>query len=102
MAGAQTRVVYHVGIGVGDYEESVAFYRRALGPLGMELVDERNADNRAATFGVDGQDDLLIFEGRPQARVHLAFRSPSREAVDEFHAEAVAAGGRDNGAPGMR
>ncbi|MFL5826080.1 MAG: VOC family protein [Thermoleophilaceae bacterium] len=95
-------MIYHVGIGVRDFEESLAFYSRALKPLGIELVQQRDTDNRAATFGSDGQDDFLIFEGRPQARVHIAFRSSSRGAVETFHAEAIAAGGRDNGPPGVR
>jgi catechol 2,3-dioxygenase-like lactoylglutathione lyase family enzyme len=102
MPDLRRRVVYHIGIGVRDYEESLAFYRRALKPLGVELVSELDADNRAAAFGFVGQDDFWIYEGRPVGRVHVAFESPSREAVDEFHAEALAAGGRDNGAPGIR
>jgi catechol 2,3-dioxygenase-like lactoylglutathione lyase family enzyme len=102
MPGSDERVIYHVGVGVRDFEESVAFYTRALEPLGINLVEQRDADNRAATFGAGGQDDLLIFEGRPQARVHIALRSSSREAVERFYEAAIAAGGRDNGPPGIR
>jgi catechol 2,3-dioxygenase-like lactoylglutathione lyase family enzyme len=102
MSGTARRSIYHVGIGVRDFEESLEFYRLALRSLGVTLVEENETDNRSATFGVDGQDDFLIFEGRPQARAHIAFRSPSREAVDQFHVDALAAGGRDNGAPGVR
>jgi catechol 2,3-dioxygenase-like lactoylglutathione lyase family enzyme len=102
MAELGRRVVYHIGIGVRDFEDSLAFYRRALRPLGLELIGELDTDNRAAAFGFVGQDDFWIYEGRPVGRVHVAFQSPSRHAVDEFHAEALAAGGRDNGAPGMR
>ncbi|HEX8855024.1 MAG TPA: VOC family protein [Thermoleophilaceae bacterium] len=102
MPAGDERVIYHVGIGVRDFDESLEFYSRALKPLGIELVERREMDNRAAVFGAGGQDDLLIFEGRPQARVHIAFQTTSREEVDAFHSEAIAAGGRDNGAPGVR
>jgi catechol 2,3-dioxygenase-like lactoylglutathione lyase family enzyme len=93
-------VVDHIGVGVRDYDESVAFYSRALAPLGLELVAETGTDNRAAGFGYMGRDDFWIHEGRPVGRAHIAFEAQSREQVDGFHAAGVEAGGRDNGAPG--
>jgi catechol 2,3-dioxygenase-like lactoylglutathione lyase family enzyme len=95
-------VVDHIGVGVRDYDESVAFYSRALAPLGLELVAETGSDNRAAGFGYMGRDDFWIHEGRPVGRAHIAFEAQSREQVDGFHAAGVEAGGRDNGAPGTR
>jgi catechol 2,3-dioxygenase-like lactoylglutathione lyase family enzyme len=95
-------VIDHLGIGVRDYEESRAFYEKALGPLGLALVAEVEADNRAAGFGRDGRDDFWIHEGRPLGRMHLAFEAQSHEQVDAFHAAALEAGGRDNGSPGLR
>jgi catechol 2,3-dioxygenase-like lactoylglutathione lyase family enzyme len=95
-------VIDHIGIGVRDYDESRNFYERALGPLGLALVAEVEADNRAAGFGRDGRDDFWIHEGRPLGRMHVAFEAASRAEVDAFHAAAVEAGGRDNGAPGLR
>jgi catechol 2,3-dioxygenase-like lactoylglutathione lyase family enzyme len=95
-------VVDHIGVGVRDYDESVAFYSRALAPLGLELVAETGTDNRAAGFGYMGRDDFWIHEGRPVGRAHIAFEAQSREQVDGFHAAGVEAGGRDNGAPGTR
>ena len=95
-------VVDHIGIGVRDYEASVEFYKRALAPLGIELVAEPLTDNRQAGFGYKGRDDFWIHEGRPVARVHVAFEAQSREQVDAFHAAAIEAGARDNGAPGVR
>jgi catechol 2,3-dioxygenase-like lactoylglutathione lyase family enzyme len=95
-------LIDHIGVGVRDYEESRAFYARALAPLGIELVAEVDADNRAAGFGREGRDDFWIHEGRPLGRMHVAFNAVSSEQVDGFHSEAVAAGGRDNGAPGVR
>jgi catechol 2,3-dioxygenase-like lactoylglutathione lyase family enzyme len=96
------RVIDHIGVGVRDYEESVAFYSAALAPLGLELVAETATDNRAAGFGYQGRDDFWIHEGRPVGRSHIAFEAQSREQVDAFHAAALEAGGRDNGAPGIR
>jgi catechol 2,3-dioxygenase-like lactoylglutathione lyase family enzyme len=98
----RARVIDHIGVGVRNFEESLDFYGRALAPLGFERVAFIDADNRAAGFGVDGRDDFWIHEGRPAGRAHVAFESESREAVDAFHAAALAAGGRDNGAPGVR
>jgi len=95
-------VIDHLGVGVRDYEESRAFYSRALAPLGFELVAETGADNRAAGFGADGFDDFWIHEGRPLGRMHVAFAADNQEQVDAFHAAALEAGGRDNGPPGIR
>jgi catechol 2,3-dioxygenase-like lactoylglutathione lyase family enzyme len=95
-------VIDHLGIGVRDYEESRTFYERALAPLGIELTAEVDADNRSAGFGRAGRDDFWIHEGRPLGRMHVAFEASSSEEVDAFHAAALEAGGRDNGAPGLR
>ena len=96
------RIIDHLGVGVRNFDESLEFYERALGPLGFERVAFIDADNRSAGFGVKGRDDFWIHEGRPAGRAHLAFVAESREAVDQFHAAALEAGGRDNGAPGLR
>jgi catechol 2,3-dioxygenase-like lactoylglutathione lyase family enzyme len=100
--GERVRVIDHIGVGVRDFEESIDFYTRALAPLGFEQVAFIDTDNRAAAFGVRGRDDFWIHEGRPAGRMHVGFDAESREAVDDFHAAALAAGGRDNGAPGVR
>jgi catechol 2,3-dioxygenase-like lactoylglutathione lyase family enzyme len=100
--GERLRVIDHIGVGVRSFEQSLDFYTRALAPLGFQRVSLVDADNRSAGFGVRGRDDFWIHEGRPLGRVHVAFDSESREAVDAFHAAAVEAGGRDNGAPGPR
>ena len=99
---AHARVIDHIGVGVRNFDESLDFYTRALAPLGFEQVAFVDADNRAAGFGVRGRDDFWIHEGRPLGRMHVAFDSESREAVDAFYEAALAAGGRDNGAPGVR
>src|SRR5690348_15866779 len=101
MKGARL-VIDHIGVGVRDYDESVAFYTAALAPLGIELVAETGQDNRAAGFSYKGRDDFWIHEGRPAGRSHIAFEAQAQEQVDAFHAAALEAGGRDNGAPGIR
>ena len=95
-------VIDHVGVGVRDYDESVAFYSAALAPLDLQLVALTGGDNRAAGFGRKGQDAFWIHEGRPAGRAHIAFEAASREQVDGFYAAAIEAGARDNGAPGLR
>jgi catechol 2,3-dioxygenase-like lactoylglutathione lyase family enzyme len=100
--GERLRVIDHVGVGVRDFDESLDFYAKALGPLGFERVAFVDTDNRAAGFGVRGRDDFWIHEGRPVGRMHIAFDAESHEAVDAFHAQAIQAGGRDNGEPGIR
>jgi catechol 2,3-dioxygenase-like lactoylglutathione lyase family enzyme len=100
--GDRLRVIDHIGVGVRDFEQSVEFYTRALAPLGFDRVAYIDSDNRSAGFGVHGRDDFWIHEGRPVGRSHIAFDADSHEAVDAFHAAALEAGGRDNGAPGLR
>jgi catechol 2,3-dioxygenase-like lactoylglutathione lyase family enzyme len=96
------RVIDHIGVGVNNFEASLAFYTKALAPLGIEEVAVIDTDNRAAGFGSQGRDDFWIHEGRPAGRAHIAFAAESQEAVDAFHAAVLEAGGRDNGAPGLR
>ena len=99
----------HIGIDVSVLERSKAFYRTALAPLGYDLIKEAPM-RPAAGFGVrtghgkstDPAGDFWIVQGPPTPSVHLAFNAATRAAVDEFHRAAIAAGGRDNGAPGLR
>jgi catechol 2,3-dioxygenase-like lactoylglutathione lyase family enzyme len=90
----------HVSLRVGDYARSKTFFTDALRPLGYELVME--FDGAVAGFGAGGKPDFWIAEGDPSAPIHVAFASPDRATVDAFHSAAVAAGGNDNGPPGLR
>jgi len=97
----------HIGISVTDYEKSKAFYRKALKPLGYELLKEVPKEQTggvgACGFGVPPVHDFWIDgTGRIAPRLHVCFRARSRAAVDEFHKAATAAGGLDNGGPGLR
>jgi catechol 2,3-dioxygenase-like lactoylglutathione lyase family enzyme len=95
----------HIAIVVSDFKRSMAFYTHALAPIGHSSVVEMALDaGRTPCAGfchADGSD-LWISQGEPTRPLHLAFRATSRAAVDAFHAAALAAGGQDNGTPGLR
>src|ERR671937_539853 len=93
-------MIDHVSLEVADYERSKAFYVEALGRLGYELLAE--FDGKVAGFGVRGKPDFWISGGTPSGATHVAFAAPDRAMVDGFHAAALAAGGKDNGQPGLR
>lgn len=100
-------MIDHTGVGVSDYARSKAFYTAALAPLGYAMLAEFSAavtgHTDVAGFGEPPKPDFWIHAGAPQQPpVHIAFRAPDRAAVDAFHRAALAAGGRDNGAPGLR
>ena len=91
----------HIGLDVGDYEVSKAFYERALAPLGMKLIMEPAPF--ICGFGHDFPFFWIAKRGHgPDSGVHVAFRVDDRDTVDAFHAAALAAGARDNGEPGVR
>jgi catechol 2,3-dioxygenase-like lactoylglutathione lyase family enzyme len=92
-------MIDHIGIPVADLDASVAFYTRALAPLGYELVMRWE---QFAGFGVAGKPDFWIGLGKPTDKIHVAFRARGRAEVRAFHAAALAAGGTDNGPPGLR
>lgn len=98
----------HLGFGVSDYERAKCFYSAALAPLGATQVMEVAAEHTgsgapACGFGRDGKPDFWIGgEGRTTPPMHVAIVARSRADVDAFHRAALAAGGTDNGAPGLR
>jgi catechol 2,3-dioxygenase-like lactoylglutathione lyase family enzyme len=89
----------HLAIHVSDLEASRSFYERALVPLEYELVLEYPG---VIGFGANRKPDFWLREGAPGARVHVAFAASDRATVDAFHEAALAAGGTDNGGPGVR
>jgi catechol 2,3-dioxygenase-like lactoylglutathione lyase family enzyme len=90
----------HVGFGVTDYAASRAFFLQALQPLGIAVAME---GPYGLGLGRDGKPSLWIYQisGKPMP-LHLAFAALDRRQVDAFHRAAIAAGGTDNGAPGLR
>ena len=96
----------HITFGVADYDRAVAFYDRALAPLGVkrlfEVARARSGSTPFAGYG-DTRPFFWMAEGRPTSgQFHAAFTAESRAVVDAFYAAAIAAGGADNGAPGIR
>jgi catechol 2,3-dioxygenase-like lactoylglutathione lyase family enzyme len=92
-------VIDHVTIDVSDLARSKAFYADALHPLGYAVYKELEG---MVGFAADGKADFWIAAADAPSPLHIAFASPDRETVDRFHAAALAAGGADNGAPGLR
>src|SRR5262245_18519517 len=100
-------MIDHTGIGVRDINKSKAFYTRALAPIGYTLLAEFPASvtgsSDVAGFGVAPRPDFWVPSGASTTPpIHVAFRVESRGLVDELHKAAMAAGGRDNGGPGVR
>jgi catechol 2,3-dioxygenase-like lactoylglutathione lyase family enzyme len=93
-------IIDHIGLAVSDYDKSRQFFCRALAPLGIELVVEVQG---WAGLGKAGTPELWFGVGaEKQAPLHIAFVADTRDQVRAFHAAALAAGGTDNGPPGIR
>lgn len=93
-------MIDHIGISVANYQTSKAFYTQVFAPLGVKLVMEVQG---WAGFGKNGKPEFWFGEGdKPQQPMHIAFTAASRAEVDAFYQAAIAAGGKDNGEPGIR
>ena len=97
----------HIGLTVSDIERSRVFYEQALAPLGIGLImsvtPEQTGGGTGHGFGSHGKPYFWIGDQHePGGATHVAFAAENLAAVDAFHAAALAAGGRDNGAPGLR
>ena len=90
----------HVVFGVSDYAASKAFFLKALEPIGIAVLAENAL---GIELSADGKSSLCLFptEDKP-SHLHLAFLAESRQQVDAFYRAALEAGGKDNGAPGLR
>jgi catechol 2,3-dioxygenase-like lactoylglutathione lyase family enzyme len=105
-------LIDHTGIGVSDIHRSARFYEAALRPLGMtvtmrisrnfELLSESSADLGGVAYGIDFPVFWIDVFHPHGVKQHTAFRAQSREQVEAFHQAALAAGGTDNGPPGLR
>ena len=95
-------MIDHTGFLVSDLQKSRRFYEQALAPLGYAMLFEVPG-GVGLGFGEPPKPDFWIGQGTPNTpRIHVAFRANSRAAVDAFYKAALAAGGKDNGAPGPR
>jgi len=92
----------HVKFGVRDFVASKTFFLKALEPLGVAIVAE-GIPSYGVEMSANDEVSLCLYqtEDKP-APLHLAFRAQSRQQVDEFYRAALEAGGKDNGAPGLR
>lgn len=109
-------MIDHIGFSVSDYARAKAFYERALAPLGYALIMEvgpPHSEQPAAGFGSAGKPDLWIGAtpslpspasegGLGRGPLHVAILAKDRATVDAFYRAALAAGGKDNGPPGLR
>jgi catechol 2,3-dioxygenase-like lactoylglutathione lyase family enzyme len=100
-------MIDHTGVSASDFDKSKAFYTKALAAIGYALLMEFPASvtghTDVAGLGEPPKPDFWIYKGVPNnPPVHVAFRVSSRAMVDAFYKAAMAAGGRDNGAPGVR
>jgi catechol 2,3-dioxygenase-like lactoylglutathione lyase family enzyme len=96
-------VIDHLTVGVSDLARSRNFYIQALVPLGFAQIGEWREGESEIEFGLEEAADFAISTAYSTgAPVHVAFAADRREQVDAFHAAALSAGGRDNGAPGLR
>lgn len=96
-------VIDHLTIGVSDLDRSRAFYTRALLPLGFAEIGSWSKAKAEVAFGLEEADDFAIsLKYGTGAPVHVAFAADRRDQVDAFYAAALAAGGTDNGPPGLR
>ena len=93
-------MIDHVTANVSDFARAKPFYEQALAPLGYSLQMEFES---AAGFGTgEGIPDFWIGSSPDRGATHVALRASDRAAVDKFYEAAIAAGGQDNGAPGLR
>lgn len=97
----------HLGFSVNDYAKAKAFYDKCLAPLGISMLMEL-AEEKVGGYGRGKKADFWIVQaGSPlkeakSLAMHICFTANSRKEVDAFYAAALAAGGTDNGKPGLR
>jgi catechol 2,3-dioxygenase-like lactoylglutathione lyase family enzyme len=94
-------MIDHTGVNVTDAARSIAFYEKALAPLGYTLIMKLD-HAPVAGFGEGGKPDFWIAGGTVTDHIHVAFRAKGRAEVRAFYEAAIAAGGKDNGPPGTR
>lgn len=94
-------MIAHTGVFVRDYKKGTSFYAKALAPLGYKLKRDY-AEYEAGGFMQGGQTDFWVGVPKQFAPSHVAFHAKNKNAVAAFYKAALAAGGKDNGAPGFR
>src|SRR3954453_17253406 len=99
-----SQMIDHVSVSVSDLERSARFYELALAPLGLSVLVARPATvgfgKSYPEFWINLRAEMAPVEA--ESGVHICVRAKSPEEVDAFHAAALRAGGRSDGAPGLR
>jgi catechol 2,3-dioxygenase-like lactoylglutathione lyase family enzyme len=99
-------MIDHTGIAVRDFNAAKAFYDKAFAPLGASLLmmvpPEHTGGVKVGGYGRDNKPCFWLHESTHQDTIHIAFAARSRAEVDAFYKAAIAAGGKDNGTPGLR
>lgn len=97
-------MIDHIGLRVSDYQRSKAFYQEALAPLGYTLMMEFDTpQGKSGGMGIEGMPNFWLSQSESQtSAAHIAFNAVNRATVDAFYLAAMAAGGTDNGKPGLR
>jgi catechol 2,3-dioxygenase-like lactoylglutathione lyase family enzyme len=97
-------MIDHVSVGVSELERSARFYELALAPLGLSRLVSRPATigfgKKYPEFWINLRAGMTSVA--PESGVHICLRAKSAADVDAFHAAALNAGGRSDGAPGLR
>jgi len=97
-------MIDHIGIPVTNIEKARAFYDKSLAPLGLKRMMDlgiEDVGHLASGYG-DGTRFCFWIDTKPVLKMHFAFAAKNRAAVDAFHLAAIAAGGKDYCAPGLR
>lgn len=94
-------MIDHVSVRTSNQATSRRFYETALTPLGYEVLMDFE-EGQVVGMGVGRKPDFWFSTGERSGPVHVAFSAPDRATVDAFYAAALTAGGKDNGAPGLR
>lgn len=99
-------MIDHITFGVSDFARSTDFYDQAFAPLGVKRLFDVPLDHSGGVLSTGYGDDRPWFwlaeQDATKGKLHICLTATRREDVDAFYAAALAAGGRDNGAPGLR
>ncbi|MBC7836622.1 VOC family protein [Acetobacteraceae bacterium] len=94
-------MIAHASLAVSDYAKATEFYRKALAPLGYEFTED-HPEWKAGGYKEGNNTSFWISEKTPLTPGHVAFEAKNKEQVESFYKEGLAAGAKDNGAPGYR
>jgi catechol 2,3-dioxygenase-like lactoylglutathione lyase family enzyme len=97
-------MIDHIGLRVSDYQLSKRFFLEALAPLGYTMMMEFDApQGKSCGMGIEGMPNFWLSQSESTtSSVHIAFNAVNRATVDAFYLAGMAAGGTDNGKPGLR